>query len=90
MAQHMCCLINGDGEVPLALVAPDNVKSMSLFQSLSFVQSDFQAAVLRRSRTRDNDCLCMYVYIYVCVVCVCVSVCLSVPAVPVTAGKQLQ
>ncbi len=46
LVQHICCLIKGDGEVPLAFVERDNVKSIALFQSLSFVQSDFQAALL--------------------------------------------
>ena len=45
LVQHMCCSIKGDGEVPLAFVRIDNVKSMSLFQSLNFVQSDFQATI---------------------------------------------
>ena len=48
LVQHICCLIEEDGEVPLAFVEKDNIKSLSLFRSLSFVQSDFQAATLTR------------------------------------------
>ncbi|XP_064400353.1 uncharacterized protein LOC135346600 [Halichondria panicea] len=48
LVQHICCLIEEDGEVPLAFVERDNIKSLSLFRSLSFVQSDFQAAILTR------------------------------------------
>ncbi len=46
LVQRLCCLIKGDGEIPLTFVAKDNVKSLSLFQSLTFVQSDFPAAIL--------------------------------------------
>ncbi len=48
LVQHICCLIEEDGEVPLAFVEKDNIKSLSLFRSLSFIQSDFQAATLTR------------------------------------------
>ncbi len=47
LVHHLCCLIEEDGEVPLAFVERDNVKSLSLFRSLSFIQSDFQAAVYK-------------------------------------------